>query len=153
MLIRISTIPEEGATIEGDEPAESLELENDRFITVLTPIRYHFSLQVASGELVVSGRLTVDLRLQCARCAEFFSTTVDDSSFLRAYELKPGVEEVDVTPDLRDGIILNIPHYPLCKPDCLGLCPRCGQNLNQKRCTCADTPVPGPWEGLNKLRL
>ena len=37
---------------------------------------------------------------------------------------------------MREQVLLSLPNRTLCKEDCKGLCPRCGQNLNQEPCNC-----------------
>ncbi|MGC8779195.1 MAG: YceD family protein, partial [Candidatus Caldatribacteriaceae bacterium] len=51
---------------------------------------------------------------------------------------------VDITKDLEELILVNLPMKPLCRPDCLGICPKCGANRNQGECGCeVDTTDPG----------
>jgi uncharacterized protein len=52
---------------------------------------------------------------------------------------------------LIEQLQLNIPMKPLCRPDCAGLCPTCGADLNQTRCACAKSVDPR-WAGLAVLR-
>jgi uncharacterized protein len=61
-------------------------------------------------------------------------------------------EQLDLTPMLREQIILAAPMQPLCKEDCAGLCPRCGQNLNDRRCTCEPEPMNSPFRILRDPR-
>lgn len=49
--------------------------------------------------------------------------------------------EIDLSIGIREMIILALPFAPVCKPDCAGLCPVCGRNLNEGRCACQ--PVKG----------
>lgn len=59
---------------------------------------------------------------------------------------------IDLDPLVREQILLALPPYPVCREDCKGLCPVCGQNRNEKACGC-DTHVPDPrWAGLEKFR-
>jgi uncharacterized protein len=51
-------------------------------------------------------------------------------------------DHLDLVPMVREQIILASPMQPLCREDCLGLCPQCGQNLNERCCACP--PAPGP---------
>ena len=44
--------------------------------------------------------------------------------------------QIDVSIGIREAIILSLPIAPLCKDDCLGLCPVCGNDLNKKKCGC-----------------
>jgi uncharacterized protein len=59
---------------------------------------------------------------------------------------------IDLDPLIREQFLLAIPPYPVCREGCRGLCPACGQNLNEKDCGC-DRSVPDPrWAGLAKFR-
>ena len=57
---------------------------------------------------------------------------------------------VDLTDDIREAIILTFPAYPVCQPDCKGLCPTCGENRNKAACRCAP-PQDNRWSALNDL--
>lgn len=154
MIIEIPKVSREGSRYVGEEDASILGLKDDRFVKFEAPIRYDLAAQVVSHELVVRGRLELDLQVKCSRCAEFFSTTVKDLSFLRAYDAPEGTETVDLTEDIREDILLNLSGFPLCSPSCKGLCPRCGKNLNEGPCGCG--PAQGGsehWSQLEKLDL
>ncbi len=67
-------------------------------------------------------------------------------------ELYPIVDdELDLAPLARDAIVLELPMAPLCRPDCAGLCPRCGANLNEGACGCV-APRDPRWANLDVLR-
>ena len=51
---------------------------------------------------------------------------------------------------LREQVILAAPIQSLCHETCAGLCPRCGQNLNEGRCACASEPVNNPFRVLRE---
>jgi uncharacterized protein len=61
-------------------------------------------------------------------------------------------EQLDLTPMLREQIILAAPMQPLCKENCAGLCPRCGQNWNDRRCACEPEPMNNPFRILRERR-
>ena len=52
---------------------------------------------------------------------------------------------------VREQVLLTLPGRVLCQPDCKGLCPRCGQNLNQAICSCEDAPADPRWNALAGL--
>jgi uncharacterized protein len=52
---------------------------------------------------------------------------------------------------LREQVLLSLPVRSLCREDCKGLCPRCGQNLNSESCTCVTAPVDPRWSALSDL--
>ena len=53
---------------------------------------------------------------------------------------------------LREQVLLALPVRTLCRPDCKGLCPRCGANRNNQPCTCDEGPRDLRWEALAGLR-
>jgi uncharacterized protein len=52
---------------------------------------------------------------------------------------------------VREQVLLSLPTRTLCKPDCKGLCPRCGQNQNLAICSCEQTPSDPRWNALAGL--
>jgi uncharacterized protein len=76
--------------------------------------------------------------------ASFEPTSLDEETY--------SGKEIDLDPVVREQLILALPHYPVCRDSCKGLCPVCGANLNEKECGC-DRKVPDPrWAGLEKFR-
>ena len=82
--------------------------------------------------------------LECVRCLTGFQQTLNiDFTELYAFSqrymtdsglIMPETGIIDLAPVLRDYILLEIPISPLCRPDCKGLCPICGNNLNESTC-------------------
>ncbi len=151
-MIRIETtqIGEDGYSVSGEEPGELLDLAHDPVARDPGPISYELTVELAGTELVVRGQVEVPLQLRCSRCAHFFSTTARVSSFLHAYECSEHLEFLDVSDDVREDLLLEIPGFPLCDEGCKGLCAQCGQNLNEGRCGCVP-PQEGasPWSALD----
>jgi uncharacterized protein len=58
---------------------------------------------------------------------------------------------LDVTELARQQLVVNIPMASVCRPDCRGICPHCGQNLNDARCDCPSPPADTRWERLQDL--
>ncbi len=52
---------------------------------------------------------------------------------------------------VREQVLLSLPSRTLCTADCKGLCPRCGQNLNQAKCSCEEAPADSRWNALAGL--
>jgi len=152
MIILLHQVGEEGLDLEGVEPAEVLDLA-DPMASPMGPISYALHAQISSKQLVVEGSVRVDMKCECARCGVFFSTTLDESAFLRAYVIEPGQDVVDVTPDLREAVLLRIPSNPLCSAECRGLCPHCGTNRNLSDCACNPPPIGGFMNELDKLDI
>lgn len=153
MKIWIAKIPVDGMTYEGEEPTSILGMNDESLVRLKQPIQYELKAVRVSDELIVSGSLSVDVELKCTRCSEFFSTTVRDSDFLRAYSASKGIDSVDITEDIREAFLLSCPDFPVCNEDCNGLCAQCGANLNVNPCNCAGGDRPNPWSALDHLNL
>mgnify|MGYP001155031211 CR=1 FL=1 len=153
MIIDLDQIPEEGKHFEGTEPVEVFMLEASAEFHPDGPLSYQLYAQVVDEALIVRGTLSATMRGCCARCTQLFSTTVSDSGFLRDYFDLQDEEKVDVTEDLREGILLNLPRFPLCDDACKGLCHQCGVDLNQGACGCSSEAKGGAWDALDNLNL
>jgi uncharacterized protein len=153
MKILVARIPEEGSHYKGDDPGSIMGLENDSFINEAGDVEYDLYAQHVSEELIVRGTVTAALDLRCARCTEFFSTTVTVSDFLRAYPAPEGTDSVDITEDMREELLLHIPGFPVCSEDCKGVCPQCGADLNKGACQCKKEAGPNAWSALDNLDL
>ena len=110
--------------------------------------------------VLVSGRAVLDVHGQCVRCLtdldERRTVTFDELYLLPEVverQVAEGDEEaedlfvvgetsLDLEPALRDALVLDLPFQPLCRPDCPGLCPECGERL-------ADLPVDHHHEVLD----
>lgn len=137
----------------GSAEAAQLEVEDEprfRFHAAT----YDLLARLVGNRLIVRGTLNMACDMECRRCAEFFSTLVRVSTFLRAYEIREGMETVDLTADVREDILLSLPPYPLCEDSCKGVCPYCGKNLNEGPCSCRPEPDnPGTWAALDGLKI
>jgi uncharacterized protein len=61
-------------------------------------------------------------------------------------------DRLEVADMLREHVILSIPMQPLCREDCLGLCPECGQDRNETACACAEQGRTNPFAVLRQLQ-
>lgn len=60
--------------------------------------------------------------------------------------------EIDLGPFFQEVVITALPVKPLCREDCAGLCPRCGEDRNQVACDCPEFQKPSPFAVLETLR-
>jgi uncharacterized protein len=116
------------------------------------------------GRFYFSGMLEGRAVTSCRRClTELTSPLHEEVHFLFAesgleeadeddvFPIPPGSYELDLRPALREGWLLAVPQFALCREDCKGLCPTCGADRNTGDCTCA--PVADPrWAGLREAR-
>lgn len=76
-----------------------------------------------------------------------------------SFDLEDADEEVfdgktiDLDPIVREQVLLALPMDVVCKDDCKGLCPMCGQNLNEKQCGCESTYVDPRFAALKDIKL
>jgi uncharacterized protein len=114
-----------------------------------------------SGGLRVRGRVQAPWHGICRRCStpvlglsivevneRFVNDRAPDDD--EAYEIEN--DFVDLAPMVHDAIFLDLPLAPLCREDCLGLCPYCGVDRNDESCDC-QSPVDPRWATLDELRF
>jgi uncharacterized protein len=53
---------------------------------------------------------------------------------------------------LREHILLSLPMHAICREECAGICPQCGQNRNTGTCACTEQLVDDRWAALRNLR-
>lgn len=153
MIIHIPKISEGGSVYEGELPQVVLELDDDRFIRPKGEIRYHLRAEIVSDQVIVQGWLETDLDLLCVACADFFSTNVRVSSFLRACTIRPGMETIDLTDDIREEILLAVPYYPRGERDENDVCKQCGRSASELQGPPLPEPSTDVWDTLNGLQL
>jgi uncharacterized protein len=61
-------------------------------------------------------------------------------------------EGLDTAEAVKEQVLLAMPAKALCKQDCKGLCPSCGQNLNTGKCSCAEQRQDDRWLALEGIR-
>ncbi|HEV7526690.1 MAG TPA: DUF177 domain-containing protein [Acidimicrobiia bacterium] len=125
------------------------------------PIRLDLTLERVAEGLVVRGTVEASWEAACSRCLN----PVGGELAVRAaelYERQPLEGEtyllaeddvIDLEPLIRDALLLELPTVPLCRTDCLGLCPSCGIDHNLESCEC-DNREPDPrWAALRSLDI
>jgi len=80
-----------------------------------------------------------------------FSDAISDSSGDEEELIQFSGNEIELRPHIINEIILNWPAQVLCKPDCKGLCPTCGTNLNISSCTCSNDYIDPRFSVLKDL--
>ena len=151
MKINVKRIPEDGEELVGSEPASIMEWE-DPGVQFEHVIEYRLNAQIQSGALLVTGKLWTPVTLQCSRCLKMFQQPVRVEAFVFHRELA-GEDFVDLTDNLREDIILELPQRALCQKDCQGLCPVCGKDLNEGACRCNPASGDLRWHTLDQIKL
>jgi len=151
MKVNVKRIPEEGEQLVGVEPPAILEIE-DADVHFTRDVAYDLHAQIQSGALLVVGKLRTPVTLRCSRCVKNFDLPLQVSQFVFHQELA-GEDFVDLTQNIREDIILELPQRALCRPDCRGLCVECGQDLNEKACHCKSARGDLRWHALDQIKL
>jgi uncharacterized protein len=138
-------------------------------VVLLEPLQGELHLTRDHNGVLVQGQLRTRLETACARClapavsavelvlSEHFRPTVflpGGPAVEPDAEAEPATDiderhQVDLTEVVRQALLLALPLHPLCRPDCRGLCARCGQDLNEGPCGCQAEPDPR-WQALSQ---
>ncbi|MDQ2868158.1 MAG: hypothetical protein M3R59_07095 [Verrucomicrobiota bacterium] len=113
MKVHLKQIPSEGLQLAGEEDCPIEDLPNVR---CLGPLRYDLEIGLSEGALWANGTLAQPVELQCDACLENFAHEIRVPAFALHTELH-GPEAVDLTPFMREDILLNLPAYPRCDRD------------------------------------
>jgi uncharacterized protein len=143
-------------SLSGELSVEELDLDvRDEMLRPAGPLQYKLEVQKLDGGLLVQGALGLELDCQCVRCLKPFRSRLDLREWTRHMPLQ-GEEAVainndcvDLTPYIREDILLEFPQHPVCQPECGGLPSR---SVGKGKTT---EPRAGAsaWDELNKLKL
>lgn len=176
LKIQIDDIPPEGMTLHLDETSELVKSILDGLDLEKNSASLRFDLDLERQELLVcvGGKMSGLISLECSRCLEpvgfplseqfrFYlrpplepEGQTEDETELCADDLDYGFLEdssIDVAILLQEQFVLALPSQPLCKPDCRGICQRCGAELNKEVCRCGDADIDPRFEVLGRLKL
>jgi uncharacterized protein len=138
-----------------DEPLEGLHTELAD-VPPDAPVEGELVLENVVEGVLVSGTLHATMTMRCARCLNDFSSPIDvEVSELFRPEPDPDGDDYPIAPEgvldpepmVRDALGLAMPFAPLCRPDCKGLCERCGGDRNLGECSCAEE-IDARWAPL-----
>lgn len=132
------------------------------------PVTGEITVENTGSLLLVKGQLRAALELSCVRCLEIFerSITIDIKEEFATEDTAPDVHTIDrdepeaaaisdyvldVSELARQQLVANVPMASICRPDCRGICPQCGHNLNQGPCGCPAQPPDSRWAKLQDL--
>ncbi len=136
-----------------------------------SPIRMEAHLRKVQEEVTIEGRILTQIELVCSRCLKTFDYSCDDT-FEVIYLPQPDEQElvdeieleaadlsisyyqgetISLTELIREQLLLWLPVKPLCKDECAGLCPSCGQDLNEGSCHCPKETLDPRFAILGQL--
>jgi uncharacterized metal-binding protein YceD (DUF177 family) len=146
MKIHLKQVPGQGLHLGGNEdcPIHDLEAEG---IRCAGPLHYNIEVGVAGGALWARGSLSQPVELRCVSCLENFVRDIQVPAFAVHTELD-GPEMVDLTPFIREDLLLNLPAHPRCDTDGNRVC-----KAKQSKAVEQDTKRKLDWSALDKLKL
>lgn len=141
-------------------------------IALTRPVDARFRLARTNRGLLVDGDARSAIAETCSRCLRAIEVEVAvefREEVLPSIDLASGVpldvrtepdavrltehHEADLEPFVRDAILLAVPIAPLCRPDCPGLCPICGEELSSGPHRHDDEPIDPRLEALRAFRV
>jgi uncharacterized protein len=152
----------------GEEAVQTGPLASEGHAEVL---HEHRGPKEVVDDIRLKAHFSGNFEVPCARCLEPVPTSLeaDLDLIFRPIGADSGPQERSITAEeteigyyqkdsllledvLREQVLLSLPARTLCKPDCKGLCPRCGQNRNTTSCSCEQEASDPRWEALAGLR-
>jgi uncharacterized protein len=150
------------------------EIEYDEGLRQVNPLVAKGTAELLAntlGEVRIRGRVNVRMRSDCDRCLEPAEFPIDSDfdlyyrpaapeSFGEEVEIDKGESEIafyegdgiELKDVLREYVLLSMPMQRICREDCHGICPVCGQNRNTVKCGCEVKPVDDRWSALKNLQ-
>lgn len=168
MKIQLANLPQGHSDIVRDVPAERFNL--GEWLLARGPVHVELDADRRGEQITFNGEVRVEGDAECARCLASFVVALESEVLLladrrgsdepvdeAALEEEGSVLyhdglELDLTEALREAIILEVPVVHVCRPDCRGLCPQCGQDLNAGPCSCTPASGDSRWGALKGLK-
>jgi uncharacterized protein len=162
--ILLEDIPKDGCTLAFDDLV-FLSVDNrdgnalwEEGMRLEGPVKAGLQFTREAEDIYVTGHLEVLSSLECQRCLQrYIQPLVSDFVYLLVRTLSEDLplsqktdesitivldsDEVPLGDMLYEQILLSVPMSHLCKETCKGLCPRCGEDLNQHTCSCSEEKI------------
>ncbi len=160
LLINLRHLEKKNVTLQGELTPEELDLVDlDEVIHVKKPLKYDLEAQRMDQAVLVQGSLRLDIECECVRCLKKFKQTIDIPDWAAHLPLE-GEEKVavsndtvDLTPYIREDIVLGFPQHPLCEEGCEGLPKGAAAKLKKVSGAGKFDESSSAWAQLDKLKL
>ena len=163
LSVDLRSLDAQAVTLEGSlYPDDPVWLEGD--VRPSSPVMVHGRLSGAGeGRYYFAGAFEGMAIGECTRCLTEVPVRAGDSiQCLFVSSDEDGLDDdpdvflldgksrtIDVRPAVREGWILAVPPFVLCREDCKGLCPTCGVDRNTTSCSCASN-ADARWDALRE---
>jgi uncharacterized protein len=157
LQVNIRHLQDKEVRLKGELPVADLDLENDdELVRARLPLRYDLTAQWLGDAILAQGRIEITLDCECARCLKPFQHRIEIDHWTAHLPLE-GPEKADIkdeladlTPYLREDILLQFPQHPLCEAGCAGLPNRANDTKSKGG---AQTEASSAWAALNKWKF
>ncbi len=153
--VNLRHLEKKNVALEGEVSAQELGLADlDEVIHPNAPLRYELEIERSGQTLLVQGKLNLQMECECVRCLKSFPLTVELPEYsayvpLEGEEKAPVLNDmVDLTPYLREDILLAFPQHPVCSAECGGLRAFPGKPSGDSA-----QSQNSAWDALNKLKF
>ena len=160
LLLNLRELEEESLELQGTVPVAELDLGHlDEVIHLREPLTYDVTATLLEDAVLVEGSFSLPLHCDCVRCLKPFPSQFDIPDWTLHLPLT-GEDQVsvvndcvDLTPYLREDILLGIPQHPLCEQGCPGLPLKVSGIGKQPLGSDQTLQKVSAWDELNKLKL
>ena len=155
LKINLRHLDDHGLQLQGELSVAELDLGADELVHAEKPLQYDLSVELLHDAVLATGSLVLPLACECSRCLKKYQTELKLTGWAAHLPLegedKVSVENdcVDLTPFVREDILLSFPQHPLCRPDCAGLKKKTKAGETAGR----EEVKPAVWAELDKLKL
>ena len=146
MKVHLKQIPPHGLHFQGEEDCPIQELASEG-VRCAGRLHYDIDVGIADGGLWANGSLSQSVELRCVLCLQKFVHEIRVPSFAVHTELR-GPETIDLTPFIREDLLLNLPAHPHCDRDSDRIC-----NAKKVKTEDQDARRKSDWSELDKLKL
>jgi len=174
LKIRVDDVKKKRVDLNEEEPATHypslVEMEKAGECSFTAPVRTELSAVWEYDHVRATGQVQSAVRLSCSRClaeydlpissaftifyTESAGETLDEEVELSDHELISVPyqgDEIQVDPEIAEQVMMEVPFKPLCSESCLGLCSKCGAELNLGECGCDRSEVNLKMSALQKI--
>ena len=161
MELKLHEIEEGQSRLSLEVPPGSVGIEG-KDAELTGPLHLELSLDRRGDEIWIRGTIHSIALQQCSRCLVDFSQILELEFEVFCAKLPSSrtmspkaLDEEDggvhfhdghvlsIDSEIREAVLLGLPMRPLCRENCAGLCPRCGEDLNQGACRCVGAAASG----------
>jgi uncharacterized metal-binding protein YceD (DUF177 family) len=144
--VHLKQIPPEGLHLEGEEDCAISDVQAED-VGCVGPMSYDIDIGVAAGALWATGSLEQTVELRCVVCLQKFAHRIRVPAFAMRTDLH-GPETIDLTPFMREDLLLNLPAHPRCDRNGGKVC-----DVAQSQPAPAEARRKADWSALDKLKL